>query len=72
MKLSVNTTEEKRKLKGVIDQIFSEADLDGDGMLNKEEIEIACKNSSVLKQIINRSVTQVKGYDKIVTEDLEE
>jgi len=29
--------------------MFEDADLDGDGMLNKEEIEIACKNSSILK-----------------------
>jgi hypothetical protein len=72
LKLGITNVEEKRKLELVIDAIFKEADLDGDGMLNKEEIEIACKNSSALKQIINTSVTQVKGYDKIVTEDLEE
>ena len=48
------------------------ADLDGDGCLNKEEIEIACKNEPDLKKLINSSVTQVKDVDKIITDDLEE
>ena len=72
MKYNLSTSEEKRKMKDIIKAIFIEADLDGDGHLNKEEIEIACKNQSALKVMIQHSIAKMKDVDKIVTDDLEE
>jgi len=52
MKFNMNTPEEKRRLKAIIKEIFITADLDGDGLLNKEEISIGCKNNAALKTLI--------------------
>jgi hypothetical protein len=72
MKYNLASADEKRKLRNIIKEMFINADLDGDGCLNKEEIEIACKNQISLKALINHSVTQVKDVDQIITDDLEE
>lgn len=72
MKFNMNTPDEKRRLKVIIKEIFIAADLDGDGLLNKEEISIGCQNNAALKQLIQLSVNQVKDVNKKVQSDLEE
>jgi hypothetical protein len=53
-------------------EIFKNTDLDGDGFLDKEELyEGACKNT-VLRNLLEESVNNVKKVDKLIENDLQE
>ena len=71
MKYNLSSKKEKDKMKKIIKTIFQESDLDGDGCLNKEELEIACKNSTLLKQMIKKSITPMKEKE-VAPDDLED
>lgn len=48
------------KLKQTVRQMIQEVDQDGDGELDKNEILLAAKNSTNLRQLLEETISNVK------------
>ena len=59
-------------MKKLIAQIFIEADRNGDGELNREEVLDAARDNAHLRQLLEESIRNVKMIDEIIENDLEE
>ena len=59
-------------MKKLIAQIFIEAERNGDGELNREEVLDAARDNAHLRQLLEESIRNVKMIDEIIENDLEE
>ena len=72
LKQNLFSSEAKLKLKDIIKEIFKECDLNGDGLLDKEELLKAASNNAFLLQLLDESIQNVKKVDQLIENDLEE
>ena len=56
----------------LVKQVFKEADLDGNGLLDRAELYEASTKNQALRQLLEESIKNVKKVDKIIENDLEE
>ena len=52
--------------------IFKSNDVNGDGLLDREELYAAASKSNALRNLLEESVKSVKKVDKLIENDLEE
>lgn len=53
-------------------EIFKSSDVNGDGLLDREELYEAASKNNVLRNLLEESVKNVKKVDKLIENDLEE
>ena len=53
-------------------EIFKSNDINGDGLLDREELYEAASKNNVLRNLLEESVKNVKKVDKLIENDLEE
>lgn len=63
LKQNLFTHDDKVKLKGIVRQIFKECDINGDGLLDKEELYKATSTNTLLLALLDESVKNVKRVD---------
>ncbi|KRX00947.1 hypothetical protein PPERSA_09553 [Pseudocohnilembus persalinus] len=64
--------DDKVKLKEQVRLIFKEADLNGDKVLSKEELQKAVNENSILLGLLKESIKSIQRVDQIIENDLEE
>jgi predicted RNA-binding protein associated with RNAse of E/G family len=53
-------------------QIFRDADQDGNGLLDRDELYEAATKNQMLRNLLEDSINNVQKVDKIIENDLEE